>query len=389
MKIKKVILLKYGEIALRGKNRYIFENNLADKARAITGMYVKKEQGRLLVENPDGDVDFTLTDKLSTIFGIVGICPCIMFEDSSIQTLCENALSYIKERFDLSKPHSFKVFAKRANKRYPLTSNEIAADVGAYILQNLDNFKVDVNNPEIKIFIELRNNVYIYSDTVKGLGGLPVGTSGKGMLLLSGGFDSPVSGYMMAKRGVEISAVYFHSPPYTARQALQKVTDLAERLSVYAGNVKLFVFPFTDIQMFLNERVQAEKLTIILKRTMLRISEIIAKKEACRCLITGDSVGQVASQTLMSIEAVNSAVTLPILRPLAGLDKQDIMDIAQKIGTYEISKRPYDDCCTLFVAKHPETKPKASIIESIEKRLEDELMPMIEEGLEKCYDCMT
>ncbi|MCL2700032.1 MAG: tRNA 4-thiouridine(8) synthase ThiI, partial [Defluviitaleaceae bacterium] len=226
--------------------------------------------------------------------------------------------------------------------------------------------------------VELRTKAYIFSEMKKGLGGLPAGSAGKGMLLLSGGIDSPVAGFMTARRGVELCAAYFHSPPYTSERAKIKVKDLAERLAVYAGTVKLYVVPFTDIQMYLNERMPPEKLTIFLKRAMIKAAERLAVRENCLCLITGDAIGQVASQTLTAIHATNSAADLPVIRPLAGLDKQDIIDIAQKIGTYEISIRPYEDCCTVFVAKHPDLKPKRSVIEKMEARAEDLQMHICE-----------
>ncbi len=385
--MKKVILIKYGEIALRGKNRFLFENQILNRIRQyFPGLLVKKEQGRILLEAREGDLQYEeYIPKLSLIMGIVGICPCIMFQDNSLEAINEMALAYCKENYGQNdgERYGLKVFAKRANKRYPYTSNDIAAEVGGYLLENMESFHVNLKNPDIKLFVELRNQVYIYSKTIEGLGGLPAGTSGKGLLLLSGGFDSPVAGFLMAKRGVDISAVYFHAPPFTSEWAKQKVIDLAERLSAFGGQVKLSIFPFTEIQLFLKEHVQEEKLTILLKRSMLHIADRLARKAGCQCLITGDSVGQVASQTLKSIEACSSAASLPVLRPLAGMDKSEIMALAEKIGTYEISKRPYDDCCTLFVAKHPETKPKANIIENIERKHWDELSKLMDEGIAK------
>jgi thiamine biosynthesis protein ThiI len=241
--------------------------------------------------------------------------------------------------------------------------------VGGQILDRFERSKVDVHNPEVILYIELRKNVYIYANTLKGLGGLPYGTSGRGMLLLSGGIDSPVAGFLMARRGVDVTAVYFPSPPYTSERALDKVKDLVRVLSEYTGYFKLYVVPFTDVQLCLYQHAQLTKLTLLLKRSMLKIAELLAVQEKCHCVITGDSVGQVASQTLQSIAAEESAVSMPIMRPLAGMDKQQIIDIARQIGTFDISIRPYEDCCTVFVAEHPETKPKASAVEAMERHV--------------------
>ena len=248
--------------------------------------------------------------------------------------------------------------------------------MGEYILDNFENLTVDVHNPDLTVYIELRNDAYIYSKQIKGLGGLPVGSSGKGIVMLSGGIDSPVSAFMMAKRGVEVEGVYFNSPPYTSERAKQKVVDLAERLTEFTGSFKLYVVPFTDLQLYLLESVPHDKLTIFLKRAMTRAACMLGEKDGALAVITGDSVGQVASQTMQGLHAISAAATMPIIRPLAGLDKQEIVDIARKIGTFDISIRPYEDCCNIFVAKHPETKPKTSVIEKIESRLDklDELL---------------
>ncbi len=384
--MKSVLLVKYGEIALRGNNRHFFEQRLIDsisKTLASPHDYLKvREQGRILIEKIVGDIDYDeVVPPILNILGIYGLCLGVSSEDQSIENIRQVALAFMKKNHG-DKPISFKVETKRANKHYPMDSQAISADVGGYILHNMDNVRVDVKNPDVLLNIELRNNVYFFSNVIKALGGLPVGSSGKGMLLLSGGIDSPVAGFLAAKRGVDLTAVYFHSPPYTSERAKLKVCDLAQQLSTYAGNIKLYVVPFTDIQLYLNEKTPPEKLTIFLKRAMFKVSDILAERENCVCLINGDSIGQVASQTLLAIQAINSATNLPVIRPLAGFDKQEIVNIAKRIGTFEISIRPYEDCCTLFVAKHPDTRPKQNIIESMEKKL-DNLSSLIDEAINK------
>lgn len=371
--MKDVLLIKYGEIALRGKNRFIYEKKLINAIRknlkGEEGYQIFKEQGRFVLERVDGEIDFDkIIPKVKTVFGIGSICPCVRTEDQVIENLKELSLNYLK-KFYGDKKLTFKVETKRSDKRYPMTSREVSSEVGGYIFENMENISVDVKNPQVLLMVELRNYAYIYSSSIKCYGGLPVGSSGTGALLLSGGIDSPVAGFMMAKRGVALEAVYFHSPPYTSERAEEKVYDLAERLSVFTGNINLHVVPFTDVQLYLLENVPHEKLTIFLKRAMLKIAERIAEQTKCQCLITGDSIGQVASQTLQSIHAVSSSTKLPIIRPLAAMDKQEIINIAKEIETFEISIRPYNDCCTVFVAEHPETRPKTDIIEKMESRL--------------------
>lgn len=385
--IKKVLLVKYGEIALRGNNRHIFEDHILisikKRFKSIKIKYkIMKEQGRILIEAEDGDIDYDKTiPLLIKIFGIVGVCPCIKTENQDIENLKQLSLTYMKEEF-ADRELTFKVATKRADKRYPIQSREVSSLVGEYLIENMSNLKVDVHNPDIILNIELRNNAYIYSKAIEGCGGLPISSTGKATLLLSGGIDSPVAGWLIAKRGVEIEGVYFHSPPYTSQRAKEKVIDLAKILSSYTGGFKLYVVPFTEIQLYLKKCTPPEKLTILLKRCMLKISERIAYNSNSQAVITGDSIGQVASQTMKSIEAVNSSVNIPILRPLCGMDKQEIINLAQKIGTYETSILPYEDCCTIFVAKHPETKPKKEIIENIERNM-TELDKMIDDIIDK------
>ena len=374
MKSKDTLLIKYGEISLRGNNRHLYEKNLLRIVRRRLSRFddlrITHENARFLVQSETEELNLDrILPIVSKIPGIIGLSPCVMTNVCEIEGLCETAFLYLC-RSHADKSFSFKVKTRRANKAYPIHSQDISAIVGEYILSRLETSRVDVHNPEVTLYIEVRNYIYIYKETVKTIGGLPYGSSGRGMLLLSGGIDSPVAGFLMAKRGVDVTGVYFHSPPYTSERAKEKVCDLAKAISAYTGYFKLYIVPFTETQLCLYKQVQPAKLTILLKRSMLRIAQALAEKEKCHSLITGDSVGQVASQTMQSLKAVESAVQLPILRPLAGMDKQEIIDLARRIETYEISIRPYEDCCTLFVAEHPETKPNAAAVESAEKHVQ-------------------
>lgn len=380
-----VLIVKYGEIAVRGNNRKFFIERLLRTIRKnlddIGDFYVVKEQGRLIVEDRGGELDFDkVIPRILCIMGIIGVSPGVRVRNQELDNLKKVCAEHIRN-IGADKYKTFKIETKRSNKSYPLESREVSAAVGEYILDEFPNFTVDVHNPELTVYIELRNDAYVYSELIKGLGGLPVGSSGKGIVMLSGGIDSPVSAFMMAKRGVEVEGVYFNSPPYTSERAKQKVVDLAERLTMFTGGFKLYVVPFTDLQLYLLENVPHDKLTIFLKRAMTRVACILGERDGALAVITGDSVGQVASQTMQGLHAISAAATMPILRPLAGFDKQEIVDIARKIGTFDISVRPYEDCCTIFVAKHPETKPKTSVIEKIEFKL-TELDRYINEAVE-------
>ncbi len=384
---EKVLIAKYGEIAMRGNNRALFMSQLVSTIRTNLReegeFYVVKEQGRLIIESRGGAMDYDrLIPKVAPIFGLIGLCPGVKITDQSMENLREVALRHMQEFFSTEKI-TFKVLAKRADKRFPLSSQEIAADIGGYILERMPNLTVDVHHPDVILRVELRNDAYVFSKVIPTFGGLPAGSSGKAVSLLSGGIDSPVATWMMAKRGVAVEGVYFHSPPYTSEWAKQKVEDLAERLSCFTGSFRLHVVPFTELQLYLLDHVPHDKLTIFLKRAMMRTAQKIAERENALALITGDSVGQVASQTLQGLHAINAAVGgIPVLRPLAGMDKQEIVDLARKIGTFDISIRPYEDCCTIFVAKHPETRPKTSVIERIESHL-SELDALIDKALEE------
>ena len=383
---EKVLIVKFGEIAMRGNNRPIFISQLVKTMRNNLqnegNFYIVKEQGRLIVEDRSGELDYDrVIPKIVPIFGLVGVCPGVKTTVKTMENLREVALKHMQTFFSEQKT-TFKVEVKRADKRFPLTSREVAADIGGYILQKMENLTVDVHKPNVVLRVELRNDAYVFSKVIKTFGGLPVGSSGKGVALMSGGIDSPVATWLMAKRGIAVECVYFHSPPYTSEWAKQKVEDLAERIACFTGEIKLHVIPFTDVQLYLLDNVPHDKLTIFLKRAMMKAAEQVAYQNNALALITGDSVGQVASQTLQGIHAINSICTMPVLRPLAGMDKQEIVDLAKKIGTFDISIRPYEDCCTIFVAKHPETRPKTSIIEAIEKKL-DNLDELIKKAVEQ------
>ena len=379
-------LIKYGEIGIKGKNRYLFEDMLVSQInytlKSIDGeFHVYKQQGRIYVEC-GGNFDFDETvEALQSVFGIVGICPVVHAEDNGFDALAQEVVSYLEKVYP-GENHTFKVNARRARKNYPMTSMELNAALGEKILQSLPQMKVDVHHPEIMLNVEIREKIYIYSKIIQGPGGMHVGTNGKAMLLLSGVIDSPVAGYMISKRGVKIDAVYFHAPPYTSERAKQKVIDLAKIVSRYTGPIHLHIVNFTDIQLYIYDQCPHEELTIIMRRYMMRIAEHFAKETGCLGLITGESIGQVASQTLHSLAATNEVCTLPVYRPVIGFDKQDIVDISEKIGTYETSILPFEDCCTIFVAKHPVTKPNLNIIKRSEKHLEEKIDELVKTAIE-------
>lgn len=378
-------LIKYAEIGIKGKNRYVFENALRDRIKEalapVDGEFtVTKEPGRLYVEAA-GTFDYEETvEALLKVFGIAAICPVVLIEDTDWESLTKAVGDYVDKVYQ-EKSFTFKVEAKRADKTYKRKSPEICMDMGAYLLGRFPQMQVDVHNPSVRICVEVRNHGYVYSQVIKGPGGMPVGTSGKAMLLLSGGIDSPVAGYMMAKRGVTIDAVYFHAPPYTSERAKQKVIDLAAQISRYTGPIKLHVINFTDIQLYIYDQCPHDQLTIIMRRYMMRIAERIALERGCLGLITGESIGQVASQTMQSLLSTNEVCTLPVYRPLIAFDKQDIVEISEKINTYETSIQPFEDCCTIFVAKHPVTKPNAKVIRCSEKNLEEKIDEMVEAAI--------
>lgn len=381
----KAFLIKYGEIGIKGKNRHLFEDALMKQIRhalrPVEGEFkVRKEQGRIFVD-AESLFDFEeVIEALQRVFGIVGICPMIQTEDKGFDALGITVTDYLGSVYG-EKEMTFKVNARRARKNYPMTSMELNCDLGGRILEAFPNFRVDVHQPEVLLNVEIREKIYIYSQVIPGPGGMPVGTNGKAMLLLSGGIDSPVAGYMIAKRGVKLDAVYFHAPPYTSERAKQKVVDLARLVARYSGPINLHVVNFTDIQLYIYDKCPHDELTIIMRRYMMRIAEHFAKETKSLGLITGESIGQVASQTMQSLAATNEVCTMPVFRPVIGFDKQEIVDIALKINTYETSILPFEDCCTIFVAKHPVTKPNVNIMKRSERNLEEKIEELMEEAL--------
>ncbi|WP_373262560.1 tRNA uracil 4-sulfurtransferase ThiI [Hungatella hathewayi] len=381
----KSFLIKYAEIGVKGKNRFMFEDALVTQIRHalkdIDGDFmVVKESGRIYA-TAESEYDFDeAVETLKRIFGIAAICPMVQVDDNGYEDLKKQVLAYVDEVYE-DKNFTFKVNARRGNKKYPVNSDQINRDLGEVILDAFPETKVDVHQPEVMLRVEVRNRINIYSIVIPGPGGMPVGTNGKAMLLLSGGIDSPVAGYMISKRGVKIDAVYFHAPPYTSERAKQKVVDLAKLVSRYSGPVHLHIVNFTDIQLYIYDQCPHEELTIIMRRYMMRIAERLAVDAGAQALITGESIGQVASQTMQSLAATDAACTMPVFRPVIGFDKQEIVDVAEKIGTYETSVLPFEDCCTIFVAKHPVTKPNLKMIERSEEKLKEKIDEMVETAI--------
>ncbi len=379
-------LIKYAEIGVKGKNKYLFEEALVKQVkyalkRCEGEFKVTRTEGRIYVHAlSDFDFDETV-DNLKTVFGISGICPVIHVADEGFEKLSQTVIDYIAQNYP-DRNMTFKVYTRRARKNYPMDSQEINREMGGVILDAFPEMKVDVHHPDMMLHIEIREKIYIYSMEIPGPGGMPVGSNGKAMLLLSGGIDSPVAGYMIAKRGVKIDAVYFHAPPYTSDRAKQKVVDLARCVSRYSGPIYLHTINFTDIQLYIYEKCPHEELTIIMRRYMMMIAEKIAKENECLGLITGESIGQVASQTVQSLAVTNEVCTLPVFRPLIGFDKMEIVNISEKIGTYETSILPYEDCCTIFVAKHPVTKPNLNIIKRHEENLKEKIDELVQQALD-------
>ncbi|NLY44226.1 MAG: tRNA 4-thiouridine(8) synthase ThiI [Clostridiaceae bacterium] len=381
--MEELILVKYGEIILKGLNRPLFEDrlirNIKSALRNMGKIKISRSQATIYIEPMEDNINITaVIERLKKVFGIVSISR-VAKVPKDMKAIKEKAVEYLQPVLRDCK--TFKVETKRADKRFPLKSPEISREVGGHILRNINHLKVDVNNPDVTVNVEIRDtHAYIYTEKVPGAGGMPVGTNGKATLLLSGGIDSPVAGWMIAKRGVEIEAVHFFSYPYTSERAKDKVIELAKVLSGYCGKIILHIVPFTDIQLEIHEKCPDEQLTLIMRRMMMKIAEKIAIKSGSNALITGESLGQVASQTIQSLAVTNAAVELPVFRPLIGMDKDEIITIARKIETFDISILPYEDCCTIFVPKHPKTKPKLS------RLLESESHMNVEEMINKAVE---
>ncbi len=405
--IFKTFLLKYGEIGIKGKNRGQFEEALVNQVRhalaRVEGEFeVSRQQGRIYVDVTGEDDSFDpdeVIEALSRVFGLVGICQVLKVPVSDPEVIAEDMIRFVAKTYGMdpvmnAEPGSgenaetqegaltFKVHTRRANKQYPVNSMDVDRLVGERLLDAYPGkMKVDVHHPEAMLYIEIRDEVYMYSKIIPGPGGMPVGTNGRAQLLLSGGIDSPVAGWMIAKRGVTLDATYFHAPPYTSERAKQKVVDLARLVARYSGPIRLHVVNFTDIQLAIYEKCPHDELTIIMRRYMMKIAEAFAKQDGSMALITGESIGQVASQTIQSLVCTDDAATIPVFRPLIGFDKQDIIDLSLKIDTYETSIQPYEDCCTIFVAKHPVTKPRLDIIQHSEEKLKDVIDEMMEKAI--------
>lgn len=380
--MKKVILIKNGELALKGLNRSTFEDilvkNIKRRLNLIGKFAFTKAQSTIIAEPLDEDTDFEkAVEAVSRVFGIAAY---------SVATVCQKDFEEIKKATlsflgdDLRQVKTFKVCAKRSDKKFPLKSPEICREIGGFLLSEISGLKVDVHNPDLTVTVEVRDkNVFIHGNQLKGAGGMPVGTSGKAALLISGGIDSPVAGYMMAKRGLVLNAIHFAAPPYTSKRAEMKVRSLAQIVSRYSGRIKFMIVPFTKIQECIKDNCPEELFTVIMRRMMMRVAVRLAQKDDCKALITGESLGQVASQTLDAIACTEAASDIPVFRPLIGMDKEEIIKIARKIDTFETSLLPYEDCCTVFTPKHPRTRPTISLIEEAEKRYDFE--PLIEKAV--------
>ena len=376
--MKNVLLVRMGEIFLKGDNRMFFIKALVrhiKKAVDGTGCSVELTQGRIFLRDITDMED--VIRRVTRVFGVHSVSPVVQC-DKTMDAICREAV-------EMMKPLSgtFKCAARRADKRFPLDSMQINEEVGYQVLTACPQLTVDVHKPQHELNIEVRENAYLYVEKIPAVGGMPVGTNGKAMLLLSGGIDSPVAGYMIAKRGVQLNCIHYHSFPFTSEQAKQKVIDLAKQLSAYAGPIRMYVVPFTELQQELYQKCPESQLTILMRRYMMRIANRIAHRANCSALITGESIGQVASQTMDGLCCTNAVCDMPVFRPLIGFDKTEIMDYAEKIGTYETSILPYEDCCTIFTPKHPQTKPRVEQLIESEKLIDGEgLIRRAIEGIE-------
>ncbi|MBR3910561.1 MAG: tRNA 4-thiouridine(8) synthase ThiI [Anaerotignum sp.] len=384
MNEQNILIVRCGEVALKGMNKPYFERMLVDRIKrnlkSFEGVDVRRHEGLIFVRaEKDLDID-AIVKQISKVFGVASISKAVE-APSELNAIGDEAVKYMMNLIEERGVKTFKVEGKRADKTFPVKSPDLGRIIGAKILVGCKVLKVDVHQPDVLLHVDVRSDrTYIYEGKIAGFGGLPLGTNGKGLTLLSGGIDSPVATWMMAKRGVEVEGVYFHSPTYTSEWAKEKVMDLAKRIADFTGEFRLYVVPFTELQLYLLDNTAHDRLTIHLKRCFMRAAEMIANKDGALALVTGESVGQVASQTMQGIQVINAVCDLPVLRPLAGMDKSEIVERAEKIGTFEISIRPYEDCCTVFVAKHPVTKPRLNYIERAEHKL-TELDRLLEEAV--------
>ena len=383
--MKRIILVRYGEIILKGLNRPVFEDALVKNIRGALGsvgeVSIRKSQANIYIEPLEGEEQADrIVEILKQVFGIGAIIESYESE-KSIESVCKTA----HEAFGtaLSKAATFKVEAKRADKRFPLKSPQICAEVGGYLLENFPNLTVDVHSPDVTVHVDIREeNAYVHIGRIKGAGGMPAGTNGRAAMLLSGGIDSPVAGYMIAKRGVRLEAVHFFSYPYTSDRAKDKVIKLAKILASYTGGMKVHIVPFTEIQLQIRDKCPEEYMTLVMRRFMMQIAERIAIKRDCKALVTGESIGQVASQTMNALAVTDDAVSMPVFRPVIGMDKEEIVEIARRIDTFETSILPYEDCCTVFTPKHPSTKPHIDKVVRAQEALDIE--KLIQDAIDGC-----
>lgn len=382
--MKEIVLVKYGEMALKGLNKKTFEDmltkNIKRRIKSLGRFICTSAQSTLYITPEEDNADLSgVVDRVGKIFGIAALCrACVCEKD--FDDITEKSVDYLSGI--LSTASSFKVTAKRADKSFPMKSPDICRELGGVLLERFPNLHVDVNNPEITVTVEIRDtNAYVHAENIKGAGGLPVGSSGKAMLLLSGGIDSPVAGWMMAKRGVHIAAIHYVSPPYTSERAQLKVEQLCEKLTDYCGGIGFYCVPFTEIQEAIKDNCPEEFFTIIMRRLMMEIAQRIAAKDGCLALITGESVGQVASQTMSAIACTDAVCRIPVFRPLIGMDKTEIIEISRKIDTFETSTLPYEDCCTVFTPRHPKVRPVLADVEKAQNSFDFE--PLIAEAVEK------
>ena len=368
--MREVLLVRYGEVFLKGQNRPFFLRKLVDHVKAAVQEvhgHVWLSEGRIYVS------DYTDQDeairRVSRVFGVHSVSPAIEMEKDSFEAICAQAARMMEK-----KTGTFKVLAKRSDKQYPMDSPTIMREAGGYILDHVPHLSVDVNHPDHEITIEIRKLAYLSVDRTMAVSGMPMGTNGKACLLLSGGIDSPVAGFMIAKRGVELCCVHYHSFPYTSERAKEKVLELARILSEYCGKMRVYIVPFTEIQMQIHEKCPENFTTLIMRRYMMRIAEILARKDGAQALITGESIGQVASQTMEALVCTDEVVSMPVFRPCVGMDKSEIIERAEKIGTMETSSLPYEDCCTVFTPKHPATHPRKELVRRAEEKLDSQAL---------------
>ncbi|MDE5764400.1 MAG: tRNA 4-thiouridine(8) synthase ThiI [Ruminococcus sp.] len=381
--MKEVVLVKFGEMVLKGLNKRTFEDmlrkNIKRRLRSLGKFELTTAQSTTYITPLDENIELEeVVDRVGKIFGIAALCrACVCEKDFG--DIAEKSVEYLNDILGNAK--TFKVNAKRSDKAFPMKSPEICAELGGVLLERFPNLSVDVKNPDVTVTVEVRDtNAYVHAENIKGAGGLPVGSSGKALLLLSGGIDSPVAGYMMAKRGVHIAAIHYVSPPYTSDRAQLKVETLCEKLTEYCGGIAFFCVPFTEIQEAIKDNCPEEFFTIIMRRLMMEIAQRIAGKDNCLALITGESVGQVASQTMAAMACTDAVCRIPVFRPCVGMDKTEIIEIARKIDTFETSIEPYEDCCTVFTPRHPKVKPKLADIEKAQSAFDFE--PLIQRAVE-------